>query len=134
MGRHPPSLLGSKGPPTTISPAARFGLLASSLFLGLHGAGIIALLEHDLAISAAHISRTPDCEEEHMGPLRVAVIGAGFMGERHARIYAGLPDVRAGRRSATRARTPPAGLASATGAWPVLGPRGALRDGTTSTP
>ncbi len=26
-------------------------------------------------------------------PIRVAVIGAGFMGERHARIYAGLPDV-----------------------------------------
>ncbi len=26
-------------------------------------------------------------------PVRVAVIGAGFMGERHARIYAGLPDV-----------------------------------------
>ena len=28
-----------------------------------------------------------------MQPLRVAVIGAGFMGERHARIYARLPDV-----------------------------------------
>ena len=28
-----------------------------------------------------------------MQPVRVAVIGAGFMGERHARIYAGLPDV-----------------------------------------
>jgi predicted dehydrogenase len=26
-------------------------------------------------------------------PVRVAVIGAGFMGERHARIYAGMPDV-----------------------------------------
>jgi len=26
-------------------------------------------------------------------PVRVAVVGAGFMGERHARIYAGLPDV-----------------------------------------
>jgi len=26
-------------------------------------------------------------------PIRVAVIGAGFMGERHARIYAGMPDV-----------------------------------------
>lgn len=30
---------------------------------------------------------------EAMDRLRVAVIGAGFMGERHARIYAGLPDV-----------------------------------------
>ena len=28
-----------------------------------------------------------------MQPIRVAVIGAGYMGERHARIYAGLPDV-----------------------------------------
>ena len=28
-----------------------------------------------------------------MRAIRVAVIGAGFMGERHARIYAGLPDV-----------------------------------------
>ena len=28
-----------------------------------------------------------------MQPVRVAVVGAGFMGERHARIYAGLPDV-----------------------------------------
>lgn len=28
-----------------------------------------------------------------MDRLRVGVIGAGFMGERHARIYAGLPDV-----------------------------------------
>ena len=28
-----------------------------------------------------------------MQPIRVAVIGAGFMGERHARIYAGMPDV-----------------------------------------
>jgi predicted dehydrogenase len=28
-----------------------------------------------------------------MQPVRVAVIGAGYMGERHARIYAGLPDV-----------------------------------------
>jgi predicted dehydrogenase len=28
-----------------------------------------------------------------MRAVRVAVIGAGFMGERHARIYAGLPDV-----------------------------------------
>jgi predicted dehydrogenase len=28
-----------------------------------------------------------------MRATRVAVIGAGFMGERHARIYAGLPDV-----------------------------------------
>src|SRR5262245_58332052 len=28
-----------------------------------------------------------------MTPVRVAVIGAGYMGERHARIYAGLPDV-----------------------------------------
>jgi predicted dehydrogenase len=28
-----------------------------------------------------------------MQPVRMAVIGAGFMGERHARIYAGLPDV-----------------------------------------
>jgi predicted dehydrogenase len=28
-----------------------------------------------------------------MERLRVAVIGAGFMGERHAQIYAGLPDV-----------------------------------------
>ena len=27
-----------------------------------------------------------------MQPIRVAVIGAGYMGERHARIYAGLPD------------------------------------------
>ena len=26
-------------------------------------------------------------------PTRIAVIGAGFMGERHARIYAGMPDV-----------------------------------------
>src|SRR5262245_23038082 len=25
-------------------------------------------------------------------PVRVAVVGAGYMGERHARIYAGLPD------------------------------------------
>ena len=29
-----------------------------------------------------------------MQPVRMAVIGAGFMGERHARIYAGLPDVQ----------------------------------------
>jgi predicted dehydrogenase len=28
-----------------------------------------------------------------MEPIRVGVIGAGYMGERHARIYAGLPDV-----------------------------------------
>ena len=28
-----------------------------------------------------------------MQPIRVAVIGAGHMGERHARIYAGMPDV-----------------------------------------
>jgi predicted dehydrogenase len=28
-----------------------------------------------------------------MQPIRVAVIGAGYMGERHARIYAGMPDV-----------------------------------------
>ncbi len=32
---------------------------------------------------------------DHLGvqPIRVAVIGAGFMGERHARIYAGMADV-----------------------------------------
>jgi predicted dehydrogenase len=50
-----------------------------------------------------------------MTPLRVGVIGAGVMGERHARIYAGFPDVRVvavcdPREDAARA------LAAATGA------------------
>ena len=33
------------------------------------------------------------CDHHGMRPVRVAVIGAGFMGQRHARIYAGLSDV-----------------------------------------
>src|SRR5262249_27391407 len=35
----------------------------------------------------------PLCDDRGMQPVRVAVIGAGYMGERHARIYAGMPDV-----------------------------------------
>ena len=63
-----------------------------------------------------------------MQPVRVAVIGAGFMGERHARIYAGLPDVELVavcdvREAAARE------LAARTGAQRVLGLHGAAPAG-----
>jgi predicted dehydrogenase len=42
---------------------------------------------------AGEARKVLSCDHHGMRPVRVAVIGAGHMGERHARIYAGLPDV-----------------------------------------